>query len=185
MDIFNIKGIGPKTIECLNKLNLNTIQDIIEYYPYRYNIIKVSNIKDINDQETCTIKGIVDLEPRVSFINKKFNRMTFRINSDGILINVTIFNRDNVKCNFVAGEHGEIEGTDYFSLPYGTILTNENIPIVKAKRGYKFIGWDITPIDYTLNDDATFTAQYEKNSPWYSFIFNKGCWLKLLWAQSR
>ena len=109
-----------------------------------------------------------DVQPDLYAINED---VTFR----------AIFNRDNVKCNFVAGEHGEIEGTDYFSLPYGTILTNENIPIVKAKRGYKFIGWDITPIDYTLNDDATFTAQYEKNNPWYSFIFNKGCWLKLLW----
>lgn len=109
-----------------------------------------------------------DVQPDLYAINED---VTFR----------AIFNRDNVKCNFVAGDHGEIEGTNYLSLPYGTILTNENIPIVKAKRGYKFIGWDITPIDYTLNDDATFTAQYEKNNPWYSFIFNKGCWLKLLW----
>lgn len=103
MDIFKIKGLGPKTIEYLNKLNLYTIQDIIEYYPYRYNIIKVSNIKDIQDQETCTIKGIVDLEPRVSFINKKFNRMTFRINSDGILLNVTIFNRAFYKNHLTIG----------------------------------------------------------------------------------
>ena len=40
MDIINIKGLGPKTLEYLNKLNLYTIQDLIEYYPYRYNILK-------------------------------------------------------------------------------------------------------------------------------------------------
>ena len=45
MDIINIKGLGPKTLEYLNKLNLYTIQDLIEYYPYRYNIIKISNIR--------------------------------------------------------------------------------------------------------------------------------------------
>ena len=110
MDIINIKGLGPKTLEYLNKLNLYTIQDLIEYYPYRYNIIKVSNIKDIQDGEHCTIKGIVDTEPRVSYINKKFNRMTFRINSDGILINVTIFNRAFYKTHLKLGRMINIIG---------------------------------------------------------------------------
>ena len=35
MDILNIKGLGPKTLEYLEKLNLYTIQDLIESYPYR------------------------------------------------------------------------------------------------------------------------------------------------------
>ncbi|MGN1337555.1 MAG: ATP-dependent DNA helicase RecG [Candidatus Coprovivens sp.] len=110
MDIINIKGLGPKTLEYLNKLNLYTIQDLIEYYPYRYNIIKVSNIKDIQDGEHCTIKGIVDTEPRVSYINKRFNRMTFRVNSDGILLNVTIFNRAFYKTHLKLGRMINIIG---------------------------------------------------------------------------
>ena len=110
MDIINIKGLGPKTLEYLNKLNLYTIQDLIEYYPYRYNIIKVSNIKDIQDGENCTIKGIVDTEPRVSYINKRFNRMTFRVNSDGILLNVTIFNRAFYKTHLKLGRMINIIG---------------------------------------------------------------------------
>ena len=110
MDIINIKGLGPKTLEYLNKLNLYTIQDLIEYYPYRYNIIKVSNIKDIQDGENCTIKGIVDTEPRVSYINKRFNRMTFRVNSDGILLNITIFNRAFYKTHLKLGRMINIIG---------------------------------------------------------------------------
>ena len=110
MDIINIKGLGPKTLEYLNKLNLYTIQDLIEYYPYRYNIIKVSNIKDIQDGEHCTIKGIVDTEPRVSYINKRFNRMAFRVNSDGILLNVTIFNRAFYKTHLKLGRMINIIG---------------------------------------------------------------------------
>ena len=110
MDIINIKGLGPKTLEYLNKLNLYTIQDLIEYYPYRYKIIKVSNIKDIQDGENCTIKGIVDTEPRVSYINKRFNRMTFRVNSDGILLNVTIFNRAFYKTHLKLGRMINIIG---------------------------------------------------------------------------
>lgn len=96
-----------------------------------------------------------------------------------------IFNKDNVICHFVAGEHGTIEGTDCFTLPYGSIFNNDNTPAIKAKRGYKFIGWDKSPIDYTLNGDTTFTAQYEKELPWYKRLWawftGKGCLKWLLW----
>ena len=88
-------------------------------------------------------------------------------------------------CQFVAGEHGSIEGTACFTLPYGSIFNNDNTPAIKAKRGYKFIGWDKSPIDYTLNGDTTFTAQYEKGLPWYKRLWawftDKGCLKWLLW----
>ena len=92
MDIGFIKGIGVKTIDIYNKMNIFTINDLLTYYPYRYNVIKVIDIKDAIDGEVVTIKGIVDTEPRINYINK-LNRMTFRLNSGGILVNVTIFNR--------------------------------------------------------------------------------------------
>lgn len=98
---------------------------------------------------------------------------------------IAIFNRDNITCQFVAGEHGSIEGSDCFTLPYGSIFNNDNTPAIKAKRGYKFIGWDKSPIDYTLNGDTTFTAQYEKELPWYKQLWawftGKGCLKWLLW----
>lgn len=93
MDIKEIRGVGEKSLELLAKLNLYTINDLILYYPYRYNIIKVIPLIEARDGETVTIKGIVDTEPRVNYINKNFNRMTFRVRTDNYLINVVIFNR--------------------------------------------------------------------------------------------
>ena len=93
MDIGLIKGVGSKSLQYLNKMNLYTISDLIEYYPYRYNIIKVVPLTEAGEDETVTIKGIVDTKPRVSYIKKNFNRMTFRLNTDGFLVNVTIYNR--------------------------------------------------------------------------------------------
>lgn len=96
-----------------------------------------------------------------------------------------IFNRDNVTCQFVAGEHGSIEGTDCFTQPYGSIFNNDNTPVVKAKKGYTFTGWDKSPVDFVLNGDTTFTAQYEKELPWYKRLWawftGKGCLKWLLW----
>ena len=103
MDIGLIKGVGSKSLQYLNKMNLYTISDLIEYYPYRYNIIKVVPLTEAKEDETVTIKGIVDTEPRVSYIKKNFNRMTFRLNTDGFLVNVTIFNRAFYKSNLKLG----------------------------------------------------------------------------------
>jgi len=104
MDIRLVKGVGPKVIEYFNKMNIYTIDDLLNYYPYRYNIMKLVNIRDINDSDmVVTIKGIVDTEPRVSYIKKNLNKLTFRLNSDGILVNVTIFNRAFYKNNIKLG----------------------------------------------------------------------------------
>ena len=35
MELSNIKGVGPKTLEYLNKLNIYDVNDLIRYYPYR------------------------------------------------------------------------------------------------------------------------------------------------------
>ena len=103
MDISNLYGVGPKSIELLSKLGIYTINDLIEYYPYRYNLIKIIPLIEAQPDETVTIKGIVDTEPRVSYIKKNLNRMTFRLNTDGYLINVTIFNRAFYKMHIKLG----------------------------------------------------------------------------------
>lgn len=93
MDISLIRGVGSKSIDYLKKMNLYTINDVIEYYPYRYNIIRVIHLIEARDGEVVTIKGVVDSEPRVSYINKALNRMAFKLRTDNFIINVTIFNR--------------------------------------------------------------------------------------------
>ncbi len=103
MDISLIGGVGDKLLEYLNKLKLYTVKDLLEYYPYRYEIIKVIKMSEVKHLTLCTIKGVVESEPHVTYINKKFNKMTFRLNADGYLINVTIFNRGFYKNNLKIG----------------------------------------------------------------------------------
>ena len=110
MDIELIKGVGAKSLQYLNKMNLYTVNDLIEYYPYRYNVIKIVPLEEAVEDETVTIKGIVDTEPRVSYIKKNFNRMSFRLNTDGYLVNVTIFNRAFYKNNLKVGRMINVVG---------------------------------------------------------------------------
>lgn len=101
MELKEIKGIGPKTLGLLNKLQINTVEDLVEYYPYRYDIIKRTSLND----EKVIIDGVVESIPQVSFFNKKMNRLMFNFNTGNTLCKVVIFNRiffkNNLKPNTV------------------------------------------------------------------------------------
>ena len=36
-DVKYVKTVGPNRVKLLNKLNIYTLKDLIEYYPYKYN----------------------------------------------------------------------------------------------------------------------------------------------------
>ena len=46
MNLESIPKIGNKTIAELNNLNIYTITDLVNYYPYKYNIYNPSNINN-------------------------------------------------------------------------------------------------------------------------------------------
>ena len=41
MNLESLKGVGDETLKLLTKLNISTIQELLEYYPYRYEFIHV------------------------------------------------------------------------------------------------------------------------------------------------
>jgi len=87
-------------------------------------------------------------------------------------------------CKFDAGEHGTINGSDTVRVPENSTLSANEIPSVTPKDGYKFKGWNVSPIGTLVNEDKTFSAQYDK-IPWYRrwwlWLTGKGCLKWLLW----
>lgn len=102
MQITEVKGVGPKTATLLNKLNIYTIDDLLTYYPYKYNIYKFNDVHDTLEQ--LIISATIESTPVVSYIKKNFNRLSFRVNASGNLFNVTIFNRAFLKPNLTVGK---------------------------------------------------------------------------------
>lgn len=104
MDLQNIKGIGDKTIKSLNKLNIYNIDDLVNYYPFRYQTYNIKKLSSVFNNENCTIIATVESNPQVFYFKKNFNRLSFKALSDNLLINVTIFNRAFLKNNIKIGE---------------------------------------------------------------------------------
>lgn len=99
MNLNLIKNIGPKTENLLNKLNIYTVEDLLIFYPYRYNIIKLKNIDEVTDGEVCFIPATILSACKVFYIRRNFNRLDFIVSSNNINFKVTIFNRAFLKNN--------------------------------------------------------------------------------------
>lgn len=95
----DIKGIGPKSLLALKVLNLYTKDDVINYFPYRYNVYTPVKLRECSEGDTCTITGYVESAAKVFFIRKNLNKLSFAFNTGSELVNVTIFNRAYLKPN--------------------------------------------------------------------------------------
>ena len=95
----DIKGIGPKSLLALKALNLYTKDDVINYFPYRYNVYTPVKLRECSEGDTCTITGYVESAAKVFFIRKNLNKLSFTFNTGSELVNVTIFNRAYLKPN--------------------------------------------------------------------------------------
>ncbi|MBR3199060.1 MAG: ATP-dependent DNA helicase RecG [Bacilli bacterium] len=103
MQLSEIKGIGLTTEKYLNELGINSAEDLVNYFPFRYEIIENSNIKDLNDGDRIVIGGICEQTPNVFHFNRRLNKMTFRLNTGEFIAKVEIFNRAFLKSKLNAG----------------------------------------------------------------------------------
>ena len=110
IELETIDGIGPKTKELLNKIKIYDRSDLLNYYPYRYDIIKRSDISNLNDGDKIIIDGIIEGQPTVIFINKSLKKMIFRINTRTTILNVTIYNRNYLYQDLKSGKEVTIIG---------------------------------------------------------------------------
>ena len=108
MDIKNLHNVGEKTAKLLNKLGIYTDNDLISFYPYKYNIYNFSN--SLEENITLILRVKIESNPIVFYIKKNFNKLSFRANIDNNIINVIIFNRAFLKQNLIVGKDITIIG---------------------------------------------------------------------------
>ena len=92
-ELENIEGIGPKTKELLEKLQIYTVEDLINHYPFRYEVIKRSNVNELKDGDKITIDGIIEGQPTIIYLSPKLKKIIFRINTGSNILNITIYNK--------------------------------------------------------------------------------------------
>lgn len=88
-----IKGIGPKTLKELEKLNIKTIKDLYLFYPTRYEIYTPNDIYNLKNFDKVCLAGKIISALKFQQYKTNLSMITFNINVNGEIVKVIIFNR--------------------------------------------------------------------------------------------
>ncbi|KMK77171.1 ATP-dependent DNA helicase RecG [Alkalihalobacillus pseudalcaliphilus] len=105
-----VHGIGDEACEQLQAIKVETILDLLEYLPFRYEDYHIRDLHDVKHDERVTVLGVVHSEPSMRFFSKKKSRLTIRLLVNQVLITVTFFNQPYLKSKFKLGEEVTVTG---------------------------------------------------------------------------
>ena len=103
MELEKIKGIGQAKIKILNKLNITNQEELLMHYPFRYDVIKKTDIRNLQDEDKVIIDGIIETNPNVFYFTRKKDKTSFKLNTGDRLLNIVIFNRGFLKSKLLIG----------------------------------------------------------------------------------
>ncbi|MDD4954990.1 MAG: ATP-dependent DNA helicase RecG [Candidatus Omnitrophica bacterium] len=187
-----LKGVGPKKEEVFNRIGIRTQEDLLHYFPFRYEDRRnFKKIKEIKENEFCVIKAKIlarNLKKMPYFMRARRvkNILEIAISDDTAVVNCTWFNQGYLydkmevgetliiygkprmydgKLKFVAPEFEVFEeGED--SLNLGRIV---GIYSSTQNLGQKFIRKTISlaldNLDVQTRDSLPFDVRREKNLP--------------------
>ena len=99
----DVKGIGPKSLMLLNKININDVEDLVTHYPFRYDVLKRDDLTKIEDGERIIIDGKIESVPILMRFKAGLNKMNFRLVTQSGVVGVSIFNRAFLKSKLLVG----------------------------------------------------------------------------------
>lgn len=149
-DLLSIKGIGPKLKTKLNRNDIYDCFDIIHRFPKRYEVYRLTTLKDTPEGSRVTLEGKVASVAVVNYIRKNFNRLSFDLIIEDRSFKVSIFNRDYLRNILSIG--GDIVVT-------GTIDRTKNTftaTTLKLKKNFK------NEIEPTYSIDGVGDSQFQK-----------------------
>ena len=92
MEITKLK-LTDKRKQILSSLNLQSIKDILEYYPYRYEYNKRTSFNEFIEGSNVLFECVIASKPITSYFGKR-NATRFKVLFEDNELSVTIFNRN-------------------------------------------------------------------------------------------
>lgn len=93
----DLKGVGPKSIEHLNTLNIHSIEELILYLPYKFEDETVVNLHDAEDKAKITVQGEIYSAPVLAHFGRGKSKVSFHMMVDNVAVKVEFFNQMYIK----------------------------------------------------------------------------------------
>lgn len=172
VQLSEVKGIGPKTEMLLNKIGIFSIDDMVTHYPFRYDVLKRSDLKEVTEEERVVIDGKVESIPLIVRFRGGLNKLNFRLATNQGPIGVSIFNRAFLKPNLGIGTSIIVIGKfdrkknilNASDIKFGTLSNQEKIePVYHTTSGLN----QKTLSGYINNVLLKYGNEIEENVPRY------------------
>lgn len=106
-----IYSIGPNIYKKLQKLGLYKVEDILFYYPFRYDdYSQIKKIKDLVNEETATVQGTITLINNKRAKTRRMNITEALLDDGSDQIQIVWFNQPYIIKNIKAGDKIFISG---------------------------------------------------------------------------
>ncbi|MDD6224481.1 MAG: ATP-dependent DNA helicase RecG [bacterium] len=103
LNVSEVKGVGPKSLSLLNKLGIFTVEDLVMHYPFRYDILKRTDLSQALEEDRVIVDGKVESVPILLRFKAGLNKLNFRLVTQAGVVGVSIFNRAFMKSNLTIG----------------------------------------------------------------------------------
>ncbi len=105
-----VKGIGQETAENLAEMKILTIQDLLEYFPYRYEDYSLRDLAEVKHEEKVTVEGKVHSEPSLAYYGRKKSKLTIRLFVGSLSNQSGFFNQPYLKTKIIMNETITVTG---------------------------------------------------------------------------
>lgn len=151
-DVKYIKGVGPNRVQLLNKLNINTLEDLITYFPRTYEDRSIpKGILECQDGEEALIEAIVMTRMQeIRLRGKTMYKLIIRDETGSAT--VTWFNQSYLKNKFVVGKKYKFYGK--INNSFGKITINSPVFDEEGKDTNTGKIIPIYPLTYNLSQNV-------------------------------
>lgn len=108
--VTKIKGIGEEKALELKNLKIETLQDLMEHFPYRYEDYQIRDLSEVQDGEKVTVAGVIYGEPVVRFYGRQKSRISVKVVVDQVVVTAVWFNQHFLKNQLTPGKEIRITG---------------------------------------------------------------------------
>lgn len=143
MNLQDINLISLQNLKYLEKYNITTSQDLLEFYPYRYQVLNPSSLE--SKDNFLTVNAKIVSTPIITYLKSKLNVLRFKAIVNNQIINVSIFNRGFLKKNLTIDKeviligkyNNKLNSFTASEIKMGRLNNTQIIPLYHNVKGIK------------------------------------------------
>ena len=143
MNLQDINLISLQNLKYLEKYNITTAKDLLEFYPYRYQVLNPSSLE--SKDNLLTVNAKIVSTPIITYLKSKLNVLRFKAIVNNQIINVSIFNRGFLKKNLTIDKeviligkyNNKLNSFTASEIKMGRLNNTQIIPLYHNVKGIK------------------------------------------------